>query len=241
MGPSSPVDVRVASSARLAHPLPRSPVTMRAPPSPAKPLLTLVACLALAACEPSPPPSALLTLDPDAPTPDAEFQAEYAIDPTTPILLDLRGAAVGDPYALTCAQDELLVGLQGRSDATVGALGLVCMRMLENAGLVDREERPMIGGTTGDEFSSECPQNQAVIAVRGRAGTTLDRIGVRCGRVRRWVLDGTPGSIEPSFGGLGGVPFTDECPPGYFLQGVLGHAAATAINSVQALCVPITT
>ncbi|MDI3283167.1 hypothetical protein [Polyangium sp. 15x6] len=215
---------------------------MPAPPSPAKPLLTLAACFALTACEPAPEPSALFTLDPNAPTPPptTEAQAKYSIDATTPLLLDLRGAATGDAYALTCAQDELVVGLRGRSDTTVTALGLICARMLENGTFANRDERPMIGAATGDEFFSECPQSEAVIALRGRAATTLDRIGVRCARVRPWVQMGSPGSIEPSFGGSGGVPFTDTCPPGYFLQGVLGYAAGT-INGTQSLCVPIVT
>ncbi|MDI1443712.1 hypothetical protein [Polyangium sp. 6x1] len=211
---------------------------MPAPPSPAKPLLTFAACVALAACEPSPAPSERLTLDSEAPVPGAEYQVTYAIDATTPLLLDLRGGSAGDPYALTCAQDELVVGIRGRIDTTVGALGLICARMLENGAFANRDERPMIGGTTGEAFSSECPHNEAVMAVRGRAATTLDRIGVRCARVRPWVEMGAPGSIKPSFGGMGGVPFTDTCPPGYFLQGLLGYAAGT-VNSTQALCVPI--
>ena len=214
---------------------------MPAPSSPANALLTLAAGLVLAACEPSPTPSHLLTLDFDDSAAKAEYQNPYTIDPTTPFLLDLRGSSTGDPYALTCAQDELVVGLRGRTDTTIGALGLVCARMLDNGMFANRDERPMIGATTGEAFSSECPQSEAVMAVRGRAGTTLDRIGVRCARVRAWVQMGAPGSIEPSFGGLGGVPFTDTCPPGYFLQGLLGTAESTAIHSVQGLCVPITT
>ncbi|MDC0748820.1 hypothetical protein [Polyangium mundeleinium] len=213
---------------------------MPAPPSPAKPLLTFAACIALAACEPPSPQSELFTQDPDAPTPTTEFQITYTIDAATPLLLDLRGSSTGDPYALTCAQNELVVGLRGRSDTTVGALGLICARMQENGTFTQHDERPMIGGTTGEAFSSECPQSEAVIAVRGRAGTTLDRIGVRCARVRPWVQMGAPGSIEPSFGGTSGVPFTETCPPGYFLQGLLGYAAG-AVHSTQGLCVPIVT
>lgn len=215
---------------------------MPALPSPAKVLLMLAACVALAACEPSAPPSELFTPEHGAepPAPIAELQTTFTIDAATPLLLDLRGGTTGDPYALTCAQDELVVGLRGRVDSTVGALGLVCARMLKNGTFANRGERPMIGATTGEVFSTECPQSEAVIAVRGRAATTLDRIGVRCARVRPWVQMGSPGSIEPSFGGTGGVPFTDTCPPGYFLQGLLGYAAGT-INSSQSLCVPIVT
>ncbi len=223
--------------ARLAQPLPARPLTMPLPPSPANILLTLAACLLLAACAPL-PPSALEAENPD-PGREIELQAAFEIDPTTPILLPLRGGTTGDPYALTCAEDEVVVGLRGRSGTTVTALGLVCARMQENGALVDRDDRPTIGATTGNVFYSECPQTEAVIEVRGRAGTTLDRVGVRCARVRRWVQLGTPGSIEPSYGGTGGAPFTDGCPPGYFLQGVLGFAGAT-IASMQGLCVPIT-
>jgi len=208
-------------------------------PSAVKALLTLVTCVSLVACAQSVELSEVYTLGPDDPAPEAELQPGYAIDTTTPLLLDSRGGATGDPYALTCAQDELVVGLHGRFDATIVALGVICSRMLENGGLASRDERPAIGGSAGETFSSECSPSDAVIGVRGRAGTTLDRIGVRCARVRSWVEMGAHGSIEPSFGGTGGVPFTDECPPGYFLQGALGHAAET-VNGVQGLCVPIT-
>ncbi|MRG92927.1 hypothetical protein [Polyangium spumosum] len=216
---------------------------MPAAPTLLLPLLTLAASLALLACEPDPAPSPRFALRLDDPNPSAEadYPTVYEIDPLTPFFLDPRGASTGDPYALTCADDELVVGLRGRSDGTIGALGLVCARMLDNGMFTSRDERPMIGAMTGETFSSDCPQNEAVMAVRGRAGTTLDRIGVRCARVRAWVQMGAPGSIEPSSGGTGGSPFTETCPPGYFLQGLLGYATSTAIHGVQGLCVPITT
>jgi hypothetical protein len=164
----------------------------------------------------------------------------FSIDPQTPVLLPLRGATAGDPYALTCGADELVVGLVGQSDSTVQALGLICARMLQNGRLVDEEERPVIGGGAGDDFVTICPRHEAVIELRGRAGTSLDRIGVRCARVRPWTQQGTPGAITPSYGGPGGSPFTESCPTGYMLHGLLGHASAGTIDSAQGLCVPVT-
>jgi len=211
---------------------------MRALTSPAILRSTLTAALFVSACGPRLEVDLVVT--PDVATLEPKAQGKFAIDPSAPFVLSLHGSAVGDPFALTCKDDELVVGLWGLEGTVVNALGLICAKMKGNGTLGASEERPAIGGTTGTLFYSECPKNQAVIELRGRAGTGLDRIGVRCARVRRWVEGGIPGTIAPSFGGGGGAPFTDGCPAGYFLQGALGYATTTEVSAVQGLCVPIT-
>jgi hypothetical protein len=100
------------------------------------------------------------------------------------------------------------------------------------------EQRPPVGMAMTEPFSLRCPQHEAIIGLRGRAAIKLDRIGLSCARVRPWINQGKRGAVLPSIGGTSGTPFTDECPTGYLLQGVLGFSNG-AVNGLQGLCVPI--
>lgn len=161
-----------------------------------------------------------------------------AIDANTPEILPFHGASSGMPFALTCGPDELVVGLWGHASNAVDTIGLYCSRMQSNGILQAAEKRPAVGTAMTDPFLSQCPQHEAIIGLRGRAAIKLDRIGVGCARVRPWLENGHRGAVLQSIGGTSGTPFADECPPGYFLQGVLGYSNG-APNGLQGLCVPI--
>ncbi len=177
---------------------------------------------------------------PDAPTeaPRSEFLAGLTIDPTTPAILPFHGASSGMPFALTCGPDELVVGFWGHAGITVDTIGLYCARMRQNGMLQAAEKRAGVGSAMTDPFTLQCPNHQAIISLRGRAAIKLDRIGVGCARVRPWLDGRNRGAVLQSIGGTAGTPFTDECPPGYLLQGVLGYSNGS-VNGLQGLCVPI--
>lgn len=172
--------------------------------------------------------------------PRAQWVSAFTIDPATPAFLPLRGGNVGFPFALTCAPNELVVGLWGRAGNTIDTLGLLCARMRPNGTLGFTEQRPDLGNAMTPPFTLQCPKHEVIISLRGLAATKVDRLGGRCARVRAWVMQGKRGAVLPSVGGSMGLPFTDECPTGYMLQGVVGFANGT-INAIQGLCVPIVT
>jgi len=160
------------------------------------------------------------------------------IDAQTPVILPFRGANVGLPFALTCGPDELAAGLWGRAASAVDVIGLSCARMRENGMFQAPEQRPALGTGMTEPFALQCPQNQAIIGLRGRAAVNVGRIGITCASVIPWVEQGRRGAVLPSVGGTSGTPFADECPPGYLLQGMLGFSNG-APNGLQGLCVPI--
>lgn len=166
------------------------------------------------------------------------WRAGLTIDSVTPIVLPLHGSAIGSPFALTCGPDELVTGVWGRAGNSVDGLGLFCSRMRPNGSLQMAEQRPALGSAMSPPFTLQCPQHEAVIAMRGRAFMQLDRLGLSCARVRSWVNQGNRGAVLSSVGGAAGSPFADECPAGYLFQGLFGYSNGS-INAIQGLCVPI--
>jgi hypothetical protein len=165
---------------------------------------------------------------------------DFWLDPRASKLTPLRGGAGGQPYALTCADDEVMVGITGRSSATITALGAVCARMLPAGHLVNVHAQTPIGGSSGMEFQRVCPIYQAVVGIHGGATTGLDRLGLRCARVASWVLNGKIDSSVAPAGGSGGQVFSDLCPGGYVGHGLLGGAGSSWILSTQAQCIRVT-
>lgn len=145
---------------------------------------------------------------------------------------------MGSPFALTCGPDELVTGIWGRAGNSVEVVGLFCSRMRPNGALQMAEQRTALGTGMSAPFALQCPQHEAVIAMRGRSAMMLERLGLSCARVRAWVNDGKRGAVLASVGGASGTPFVDECPAGYLFQGVFGYSNGP-VNAVQGLCVPI--
>jgi hypothetical protein len=165
-------------------------------------------------------------------------KSAFSIDSTTPLVLPFHGGNAGSPFALTCGPDELVTGVWGRAENTLDTLGLYCSRIRPNGTLQMGEQRPALGTAMTTPFTLQCPVQQAVMAVRGRAGTKLDRVGLSCARIRPWLEQGIRGVVLQSVGGAGGSAFADECPAGYFFQGIFGYSNGT-INGAQGLCAPI--
>jgi len=178
------------------------------------------------------------TQDDEAARPKPTWRAGLTIDSMTPVVLPLHGGAVGSPFAVTCGPDELVTGVWGRAGDTVEVLGLYCSRMRPNGALQMAEQRPALGSAMSSPFTLQCPQHEAVIAIRGRSAMKVDRLGLSCARVRSWVNQGKRGAVLSSVGGAAGSPFVDECPAGYLFQGLFGYSNGT-VNAVQGLCVPI--
>jgi hypothetical protein len=77
-------------------------------------------------------------------------------------------------FELRCPGSSEAVGIFGREDGTVRAVGLICR---STAGRVFRTE--LNGAEAGHDFQVECAKGQAR-GVVGRAGDLIDAVGVLC-------------------------------------------------------------
>lgn len=143
-----------------------------------------------------------------------------------------RGGSGGVPTDLACPHGMAIASLQGRAGGEVDAITIGCVEInsetLSPFGNVLYKD--IIGGTGGSSFSLSCPSGMIASGLTGRAGSRIDRIGLRC-------TNYTTGSSAPTaqFGGGGGALFNDNCPSDTFLRGILVHVGAR-VDRVRGYC-----
>jgi hypothetical protein len=102
-------------------------------------------------------------------------------------------------------------------------------------------EFPPRGGPGGSAFRSECPPGQYMVGARWRSGYWLDQISITCAPVDATGLTGSQWH-GPTFGGNGGSPHEQSCPPGSILR--LGMPARYPdnhfVNFIDVSCYPTT-
>jgi hypothetical protein len=93
----------------------------------------------------------------------------------------------------------------------LAACAVIClMAMLPYA--FAHTEFPPVGSPGGDPFRVECPPGQYLVGVRWRSGSWMDQISPTCVFVDAQGFTG-PHWHGPTFGGTGGAPHEDYCPP----------------------------
>ena len=101
------------------------------------------------------------------------------------------------------------------------------------------------GGGGGSPFTEECPTNQVMIGLRGRAGSYVDRVQAQCGRIS--LASSGPGSIQveveegttlEEHGGVGGNEFHLACDPGQVVVG-FGGGAGSYVDRLSLQCAPM--
>ena len=81
----------------------------------------------------------------------------------------LHGQAVGDGYSLKVAKDEFITGISGRFGASVDSIRIQ----------TNRQTSPLLGGEGGSAaYHYEAPPGTEIVGFWGRAGDTLNAIGV---------------------------------------------------------------
>ncbi|MBV1858960.1 MAG: DUF4215 domain-containing protein [Nannocystaceae bacterium] len=137
-----------------------------------------------------------------------------------------------------CPPEEVLVGLQGNltDDPWLGTMGGIC----RPAALTNTDppvfatggpptELPEYGQvSTDDDWSTECDDDEAIVAVQGGAGTVIDGIRIQCaqidtvGAAGAYSLQPTPNvQFEELQGGPGGGSFGPlQCPAGSVAAGL---------------------
>jgi cysteine-rich repeat protein len=155
----------------------------------------------------------------------------------------------------TCPDPQVLVGLSGglSSEGWIGVIRGECQD-----GRIDNAD-PTTFRTTGPinqlpprgqfdqdgPWGTQCPPNQAIIAVRGGAGDVMDGLEVECAEV---ATVGSPGAYsletsstgwQPLQGGAGGGDFGPlRCPEGSVATGVDTDTNSYVIR-IRLLCRPV--
>ena len=145
----------------------------------------------------------------------------------------LCGVAVTG-FAATCVANLFTAGTLtpecvGALNAVGGACAEVALVCGKANGLVLPKSTigPVGGAATSHKFAVACPGYNRANALRGRAGSQVDRVGFRC----------TNGALR-SGGGTGGRGFDTRCPKGYLLRGV-DYRSGGAVDAVRAVCARI--
>jgi hypothetical protein len=160
----------------------------------------------------------------------------------------LAGSQVGGgPFTLNCQPDELLVGVQGVANAdTLVGIGPMCEKTLSvrqgrrtEADIIFRGFR---GGTAGTLFRRWCPPRMYVNALRGRAGSLVDRFEVDCanisstGTLSPFVSETT----MPQVGGNGGRVKIQKCAGQSVVTGFHLQADASSVVRLGGECSGLT-
>lgn len=155
-----------------------------------------------------------------------------------------------------CPPNEVLVGLDGdiSMEGWLGVIGGQC----RNADLTNADpplfvtngpltELPEHGGyQAGGPWQTQCPEDQAIVAVQGGAGDVMDGLQIRCADVQTagdpgaHTLDPVPSAWEPLQGGSGGSSFGPlECPAGSVATGLQTETNSYVVR-IRLLCRAIT-
>ncbi len=143
-----------------------------------------------------------------------------------------HGGRGGNPNTFRLDADEYITGISGRFGNTVDSL-----RFHTN-----RRTSPNYGGRGGSQdYRAEVPSGYQAMGFKGRAGNTIDAIGLVYSPASRSsrssnVMSPSGGNQTTLAGGRGGNPFSDRPPQGARLAEIRVRAG-DAIDAIQAIYV----
>ena len=149
------------------------------------------------------------------------------------------GGGGGTEVRMECGADEVLAGIHGRANDYLRAIAPRCVRV-DKAGVWQGEVRDMTpqGATTGNAFVRTCPANSAVMAMRGRGATAVDRLELVCANL---TAENQAGTTQTDIGAVGGndgpIKPTSTCGfagVGRALYGRIG--GSVGVHSIGLLC-----
>ena len=99
-----------------------------------------------------------------------------------------RGRLGNIPWMRMCPNNQVIIGFDGRAGALVDSLTFRCapITITGTAGnyqavIGSKNSLPSIGGSGGSSFGvSDCPPGQIATKLIGRAGDSLDALGLQC-------------------------------------------------------------
>ena len=168
--------------------------------------------------------------------------------------LEVRGGAEGIEFDQECPEDEVIIGVVGRSSAVMDQVQVRCgaieLTSPEPGALsVNLVEGAMLepqGGQGGSAFSLGCEEGHAVVSFSGHSGALLERLALTCAPV---MLKYHPETGAPSVGfgevvqtgmvgGGSGPAFSSDCPAGQVATSVQGRSEEF-VNALGMACRPL--
>jgi hypothetical protein len=125
----------------------------------------------------------------------------------------VAGGSGGTSYSLSCGSDKALVGIKGYAGSYIdGAFGVCAQINYDGSwqGSVSDTLGPggFAGRSTGNSFDLTCPRGYAVTGIKGKAGSYIDQLKVRCGRLGQNGRFSSLGDfLSGTAGGTGGSSF----------------------------------
>lgn len=141
------------------------------------------------------------------------------------------GGGGGNPFALRCANDQVLVGIGGKASALVDRVQPLCAQVdplgrwsyLLSGSIVAGS---IAGGGGGTAFTLTCPRDHAVSGIQGKAGSLIDQLRIKCGPLTAGPKLASIGSVlsgqAGSSGGNAFGPF--DCVDNKPGRGLIGRA-----------------
>ncbi|MBM5812466.1 MAG: hypothetical protein FJ191_10960 [Gammaproteobacteria bacterium] len=132
--------------------------------------------------------------------------------PATTLALDYTstaGGGGGTSFTASCGSDQALVGIKGYAGSFIDGLQGVCVQVSHDGSWVGSTVTTSFAGkSSGTSFSLICPTGHAVSGIKGRAGSYIDQLRVRCGRLGpNGMLASYGDYLSGTAGGGGGNAF----------------------------------
>jgi hypothetical protein len=147
-----------------------------------------------------------------------------AVQAGTITMVDHGGSpTAGSDYSIDCGDDLVLIGVRVRKGWWLDRIEGLCTRLTRDRRWVgDLRSTGEAGGYTADEARGTCPRNTAVRALRGRFGSYVNRLILRC----RPLVSGVAAATIRVQGSQRGEQSWDYefCPGGAFARGFHGRA-----------------
>ncbi|MEX1365368.1 MAG: hypothetical protein AB1Z98_19735 [Nannocystaceae bacterium] len=168
--------------------------------------------------------------------------------------LEIRGGPEGIEFDAECPAGEVIVGMSGRSGATVdqlqvqcGAIGLISPEL----GWIDISvgagtAMETHGGSGGGAFWLQCPEDHVVVGFGDRSNGLVEMVSLRCAALNL-VSDPETGALSIGFGpafttgavgGQGVESMTQLCPAGEVAASAQGRSEGF-INAFGMTCRPL--
>lgn len=146
------------------------------------------------------------------------------------------GGVGGAFFRQSCESDEVMVGISGRSAASIVALRPICAAV-DNRGrwMSSLTRGDEIGGTGGTAFDIRCNNDEVVRGISGTAGAAIDSVAVLCSPLENGRVGISPPKMRNRAGGTGGRaygPLDCQSEPA---QGIAG-AAGDVVTWIALIC-----
>lgn len=137
------------------------------------------------------------------------------------------GGSGGTSYSLSCGSDKALVGIKGKAGSLVDSVEGFCAQINDDGSWQGTVQAGFAGGSGGTNFSLYCAPGQAVTGIRGRAGSYVDQLQIRCGPLGQNGRVLSLGYfLSDEAGGTGGSAFGPfDCPDSMPARLIRGRAA----------------